>query len=137
MLSAINKASKANSNFPAIKAEVTACMTLAKRAKKLVDTKGASMGSLAKGGRVPKTVNYTLHKGEIVMNKTQQARLRNAKTQKSKNKVIADVKRRSPKKPACGRMGGCGGAAKTKHRKRTPAQKKAFEKMLRKSWAVK
>ena len=115
----------------------------------MVDTKGASMGSLAKGGRVPKTANYTLHKGEIVMNKTQQGRLRKAKTQKGKNKVIDDVRKRAPKKPkgaivvrnqgfgadapwakkpACARKGGCGGAKKTKGRKRTPAQKKAFEK---------
>ena len=56
------------------------------------------MGKLHKGGRVGATGNYRLKKGEIVMNKTQQARLRKAKTAKGKMKVIADVKRRKPRK---------------------------------------
>jgi hypothetical protein len=52
---------------------------------------------LHKGGRVPKTGNFRLSAGEVVLNKTQQAALKKAKTSKAKNKIIADVKKRTPK----------------------------------------
>ena len=53
---------------------------------------------LHKGGKVPKTGNYRWKGGEVVLNKTQQARLHKAKTAKTKQKIINDVKRRRPKK---------------------------------------
>lgn len=53
---------------------------------------------LHKGGKVPKTGEFRLSGGEIVLNRTQQTRLKNAKTTKTKNKIIADVSRRTPKK---------------------------------------
>ena len=51
-----------------------------------------------KGGRVPKTGEYRLKGGEVVLNKTQQARLKKAKTAKTKQKIINNVKKRKPKK---------------------------------------
>ena len=81
-----------------IMGELQGCANVARRAKKLYATGGASMGKLHAGGRVGATGNFRLKKGEIVMNKTQQARLRKAKTAKGKMKVIADVKRRKPRK---------------------------------------
>jgi hypothetical protein len=51
-----------------------------------------------KGGRVPKTGEYRLKGGEMVLNKTQQARLKKAKTAKTKQKIINNVKKRKPKK---------------------------------------
>jgi hypothetical protein len=36
--------------------------------------------------------------GEVVLNKTQQARLKKAKTAKTKQKIINNVKKRKPKK---------------------------------------
>ena len=51
------------------------------------------------GGTVPRTPNFRLKGGETVFNKTQMARLRKAKTQKTKNKIINEVKRKRPKKP--------------------------------------
>jgi len=53
---------------------------------------------LHKGGTVPKTGNYRLKQGEVVMNKTQMARLRKAKTQKTKSKIIHSVAKKRPKK---------------------------------------
>ena len=53
---------------------------------------------LHKGGRVPKTANYRLRAGEVVLNKGQLDKLKKAKTAKAKNKVIQDVKKRKPKK---------------------------------------
>ena len=53
---------------------------------------------LHNGGTVPKTGNYRLKQGEVVMNKTQLARLRKAKTQKTKNKIIHSVAKKRPKK---------------------------------------
>ena len=52
---------------------------------------------LHKGGRVPKTGNFRLSAGEVVLNKTQQTALKKAKTSKAKNKIIAAVKKRTPK----------------------------------------
>ena len=43
---------------------------------------------LHKSGHVPKTGNYRLRKGEVVMNKTQLTRLKTAKSAKGKQKVI-------------------------------------------------
>ena len=53
---------------------------------------------LHNGGRVPKTGNYRLKQGEVVMNKTQMARLRKAKTQATKNKIINSVAKKKPKR---------------------------------------
>jgi hypothetical protein len=53
---------------------------------------------LHKGGRVPKTGNYRLKQGEVVLNKTQLARLKKAKTQKTRDKIINSVKKKKPKK---------------------------------------
>jgi len=52
---------------------------------------------LHKGGRVPKTGEYRLKAGEVVLNKTQQSALKRAKTAKGKQKVISSVKKRRPK----------------------------------------
>ena len=56
------------------------------------------LSRLHKGGKVPKTGEFRLSGGELVLNRTQQTRLKNAKTTKTKNKIIADVSRRTPKK---------------------------------------
>jgi hypothetical protein len=53
---------------------------------------------LHKGGRVPKTGNYRLKQGEIVLNKTQQTQLRKAKSAKTRNKIIKSVQKKKPKK---------------------------------------
>ena len=53
---------------------------------------------LHKGGRVTKTGEYRLKGGEVVLNKTQQAQLKKAKTAKTKQKIINNVKKRKPKK---------------------------------------
>ena len=53
---------------------------------------------LHSGGKVPKTGEYRLKGGEVVLNKTQQAQLRKAKTAKTKQKIISNVKKRKPKK---------------------------------------
>jgi len=53
---------------------------------------------LHKGGRVPKTGNYRLKQGEIVLNKTQQTQLRKAKSAKTRNKIITSVQKKKPKK---------------------------------------
>ena len=52
---------------------------------------------LHKGGRVPKTGNYRLKQGEIVLNKSQQTQLRKAKTAKTRNKIITSVQKKKPK----------------------------------------
>lgn len=52
---------------------------------------------LHKGGKVPKTGNYRLRGGEVVLNKTQQRRIKNAKTQKTAMKVFNKVKSQNPK----------------------------------------
>ena len=52
---------------------------------------------LHKGGTVPRTGNYRLKQGEVVMNKTQLARLRKAKTQATKNKIVKSVAKRKPR----------------------------------------
>ncbi len=46
---------------------------------------------------VPKTGDYPLSAGMVVLNKGQQTALKKVKTSKAKNKIIADVKRRTPK----------------------------------------
>ena len=51
---------------------------------------------LHSGGKVPKTGEYRLKGGEVVLNKTQQAQLRKAKTAKTKQKIISSVKKRKP-----------------------------------------
>ena len=53
---------------------------------------------LHKGGKVPKTGNYRLKAGEVVLNKTQLAALKKAKTTKTRTKIINNVKKRRPKK---------------------------------------
>jgi hypothetical protein len=75
-------------------------------AKKVVDyVPGVNVISkqlprLHKGGRVPSTQAYMLRGGEIVLNKTQQAALKKAKTAKTKNMIIANVGKRTPKPTA-------------------------------------
>ena len=53
---------------------------------------------LHKGGYVPKTGNYRLKAGEVVLNKTQQTQLKNAKTAKTRTKIVNNVKKRRPKR---------------------------------------
>ena len=53
---------------------------------------------LHKGGKVPKTGNYRLRAGEVVLNKTQLTALKKAKTTKTRTKIINNVKKRRPKK---------------------------------------
>ena len=57
-----------------------------------------ALPKLHKGGTVPRTGNYRLKQGEVVMNKTQLARLRKAKTQATKNKIITSVAKKRPKR---------------------------------------
>jgi hypothetical protein len=52
---------------------------------------------LHKGGKVPRTGEYRLKAGEVVLNKTQQSALKRAKTAKGKQKVVNMVKKRRPK----------------------------------------
>jgi hypothetical protein len=54
---------------------------------------------LHKGGRAPRGGAYRLRQGEVVMNKTQLARLKKAKTAKGKQSVISAAKKRRPTKP--------------------------------------
>jgi hypothetical protein len=56
------------------------------------------LSKLHAGGKVPKTANYRLSAGEVVLNKGQQTALKSAKTAKGKQKVIAAVSKRRPKK---------------------------------------
>ena len=88
----------ADRTYKQIKGEVAVCGRLIQRGKKLVKTKGKSMGKLHSGGHVPKTDFYRLKAGELVMNKTQLAKLKKAKTQKTKNKVISSVQKLRPQK---------------------------------------
>ena len=53
---------------------------------------------LHKGSRVPKTGNYRLKQGEVVMNKTQLGQLRKANTQKTRNNITNSVKNKKPTK---------------------------------------
>jgi len=57
-----------------------------------------SIPKLHKGGKVPKTGNYRLKAGEVVLNKTQLTALKKAKTTKTRTKIINNVKKRRPKK---------------------------------------
>lgn len=50
------------------------------------------------GGKVPKTKAYRLKKGEVVMNKTQQNKLKASKTAAGAKKVLAAVAKKKPKK---------------------------------------
>jgi hypothetical protein len=59
---------------------------------------GKEIKNLHKGGRVPSTGNYRLRAGELVLNKTQLARMAKAKTAKAKAKVINEVKKKVPRK---------------------------------------
>ena len=88
----------ADRTFKEIKGEVAVCGRLIQRGKKLVKTKGKSMGKLHSGGHVPKTDFYRLKAGELVLNKTQLAKLKKAKTQKTKNKLISSVQKLRPQK---------------------------------------
>ena len=58
---------------------------------------GDEIMKLHKGGRVGKTGNYRLRGGEVVINRTQQRRIRNAKTAKTRMKVFNQVQRQKPK----------------------------------------
>ena len=89
---------EANQTYKEIKGEVATCGRLLQRGKKLVTTKGKSMGKLHSGGHVPKTGFYRLKVGELVLNKTQLAKLKKAKTQKTKNKLISSVQKLRPQK---------------------------------------
>jgi hypothetical protein len=53
---------------------------------------------LHQGGTVPRTGNYRLKQGEVVMNKTQLARLRKAKKPATKNKIVKSVAKKRPRK---------------------------------------
>ena len=53
---------------------------------------------LHKGGTVPKTGNYRLRGGELVLNKTQLAKLKKAKTASTKAKIVNKVAKQRPKK---------------------------------------
>jgi hypothetical protein len=64
-----------------------------------VSAMGKEIKNLHKGGRVPKTGNYRLRQGEVVMNKTQLARLRKAKTAKTRQKIVNEVSKKRPRKP--------------------------------------
>ena len=57
-----------------------------------------ALPKLHKGGTVPRTGNYRLKQGEVVMNKTQLARLRKAKTQATKTKIVNSVAKKRPRK---------------------------------------
>ena len=57
---------------------------------------------LHKGGKVPKTGNYRLRSGEVVLNRTQQAQIRKAKTPATIKRVVRKVAKQRPK-PAKGR----------------------------------
>ena len=88
----------ADRTYKQIKGEVAVCSRLIQRGKKLAKTKGKSMGKLHSGGHVPKTDFYRLKAGELVLNKTQLAKLKKAKTQKTKNKLISSVQKLRPQK---------------------------------------
>jgi hypothetical protein len=53
---------------------------------------------LHNGGKVSHTGNFRLAKGEVVLNKTQLSKLKHAKTAKTKQSIINEVKKRRPKK---------------------------------------
>ena len=57
-----------------------------------------ALPKLHKGGTVPRTGNYRLKQGEVVMNKTQLARLRKAKTQATKTKIVNSVAKKRPRR---------------------------------------
>lgn len=58
---------------------------------------GKIVGSLHSGGKVPKTGTYRLKKGEVVLNKTQQAKVRKAKTAKTAKKAVTAAANKKPK----------------------------------------
>jgi len=58
---------------------------------------GGEIMKLHKGGKVARTGNYRLRGGEVVLNRTQQRRIKNAKTTKTRMKVFNQVKRQRPK----------------------------------------
>lgn len=64
-----------------------------------ISSVGKEIKNLHKGGKVPKTGNYRLRQGEVVMNKTQMARLRKAKTAKTRQKIVNEVQKKRPRKP--------------------------------------
>jgi hypothetical protein len=61
-------------------------------------TAGKIVGSLHSGGKVPKTGNYRLKKGEVVLNKTQQAKVRKAKTVGTDKKAVTAAANKKPRK---------------------------------------
>jgi len=61
-------------------------------------TAGKIVGSLHSGGKVPKTGNYRLKKGEVVLNKTQQAKVRKAKTVGTAKKAVTSAANKKPRK---------------------------------------
>jgi hypothetical protein len=67
------------------------------RARKRAKERVAEL-RLHEGGKVPKTGNFRLKGGEVVLNKSQLAQLKKRKTAKGKQKVINDVSKRRPKK---------------------------------------
>ena len=58
---------------------------------------GEEIQKLHKGGKVPKTGNYRLRQGEVVLNKTQLGQIKKAKTAKTKRKIVAKVAMKKPK----------------------------------------
>ena len=65
-----------------------------------VSAMGKEIKNLHKGGKVVgKTGNYRLRAGETVFNKGQMARLKQAKTVKTRRKIIAEVEKKRARKP--------------------------------------
>ena len=58
---------------------------------------GKEITKLHAGGKMKKTGLVRLSKGELVLNKGQQTRLRKAKSAATKAKIIAQVAKRRPK----------------------------------------
>jgi hypothetical protein len=62
-----------------------------------ISSMGKEIRKLHKGGKVPRTGNFRLRVGEVVLNKTQQGQLRRAKTAKGKQAIINRVQKQRPK----------------------------------------
>jgi hypothetical protein len=58
---------------------------------------GEAITKLHKGGKVPKTGNYRLMGGEVVLNRTQLSKIKKAKTAKGVQNVLRKVKAQKPK----------------------------------------
>lgn len=63
----------------------------------VVNTASHLIPTIHKGGKVRKTGNYRLRAGELVLNKTQQAQIRKAKTPATIKRVVRKVAKQKPK----------------------------------------